>query len=96
MLGWGVVDEDEWVGGGGRVDAGEVVGVERMDLVLGFGGWPVWIMRLVGRATVRLVVVVIFGSWFSWHQYYQVYMGTLNGYRGRRSYFLVDSNCSEV
>lgn len=71
MLGSGVVDEDEGVDGGGRVDAGEVVGVERMDLVLGIGGWPVWTMRLVGRATVRLVVVVIFGSWFSWYQYYQ-------------------------
>ena len=59
MRGWGVVDAD---GGGDELeiaDAGGFVGVERMGLVLGFGGWPVWTMRLVGRATVRLVVVVI-------------------------------------
>lgn len=52
-MGWGVEDAD------GRGDDGKFVGVERMDLVLVLGGWPVWTMRLVGRATVRLVVVVI-------------------------------------
>ncbi|KAI6840134.1 hypothetical protein KC342_g3064 [Hortaea werneckii] len=46
-------DDDE------DVDGDELVGVERMDLVLGLGGWPVWTMRLVGKATVRLVGVVI-------------------------------------
>lgn len=70
---------------GGRVDAGEVVGVERIDLVLGFGGWPVWMMRLVGRATVLLVVVVIVIECFSWRYFpvcFNPLNGCLSGYRG--------------
>ena len=53
------MDEVGEVDGGGSVDAREPVGVERRGLVLGFDVWPVWTMRLVGRAIDRLVVVVM-------------------------------------
>lgn len=63
-MGCWVVDEDD----GELVDANGLVGVERMDLLLALGGWPVWTMRLVGRAAVRLVVVIIVDEALSWHQ----------------------------
>ena len=59
MVGCGVGDADGGGDDGEDVDVGGLVVLERMDLVLGFGGWPVCVIRLVGRATVRLVGVVI-------------------------------------